>query len=322
MRWQGSWRWLARLAARLTRAGRSWSSRIGGASYDNPEHTFFAYDGAIAADADMIECDLQLTADAVLVCMHDTTVDRTTGGAHHGRVDSYTLRELRAMDFGSWFNGRSPERARDEFVGAEVVPFQEQLECYLRLNPRLRFHVETKAPAEYGGAMEPALVAVLRRVDRRLRTSLASGGDPRTSPIVVQSFELDSLERMKQLAPGLPTAYLFSAPTDPGVLAGGLPEFVDVAAPTYAFLLAHPTFVALAHEQGHDVHTWTVDDPTVVDLLLDQGVDGIFTNRPDVLRARIDARGTGVPSAQRGNPVSFAPGCHGAAGTAHAMPHR
>ena len=49
-----------------------------GASYYAPEHTLFAYDLAMALDADMIECDLQLTKDGVLVCVHDTTIDRTS----------------------------------------------------------------------------------------------------------------------------------------------------------------------------------------------------------------------------------------------------
>ena len=87
-----------------------------GASYDAPEHTRPAYDKAMRDGTDFLECDLQLTQDGVLVCVHDTTVDRTTGGEHSGRVDSYTLAELRAMDFGSWFNEDNPERAKAGYV--------------------------------------------------------------------------------------------------------------------------------------------------------------------------------------------------------------
>jgi glycerophosphoryl diester phosphodiesterase len=274
-----------------------------GASYDNPEHTRPAYDQALRDGADFLECDLQLTKDGVLVCVHDTTVDRTTGGAHTGRVDDFTLAELRRMDFGSWFNDSRPERAKPAFAGQRIVTLEEQLGCYLRSAPRSRFHLETKAPAEYDGRMEPELVRVLAE------HHLLDTGDAQTSRVVVQSFELPSLEVMSRLAPEVPRAYLFAAPTDPAVALGQLPGYVDIAAPTYQFLLAQPQFTTLVHEQGVEVHTYTVDDPTTMDALLDLGVDGIFTNRPDVLRERIDARGTGTSPTDRG-PYAGAPrGC-------------
>lgn len=257
-----------------------------GASYDAPEHTRPAYDKALRDGTDFLECDLQLTKDGVLVCVHDTTVDRTTGGKHSGRVDSYTLAELRRMDFGSWFG--------PDFAGERIVTLEEQLGCYLRTAPRSRFHLETKAPAEYDGKMEPELVRVLRKYGL-LRT-----GDAQTSRVVVQSFELDSLEAMAKLAPDVPRAYLFAAPTDPAVLAGQLPDYVDIAAPVAQFVLAHPSFPAIVHDAGIPVHTWTVDDETTMKQLLDLGVDAVFTNRPDVARRIVDARGTGTAPAERG----------------------
>ena len=270
-----------------------------GASFVAPEHTLFAYDKALAFDVDMLECDLQMSKDGVLVCIHDTTVTRTSGGS--GRVDAYTLEQLRQRDWGSWFNAANPARARPEYVGARLVTFEEQLSCYLRHNPRMRFHVETKAPAEYGGRMEPALVALLTRL------GLVSTGnnDIRTSTIVVQSFDLSSLAAIKQLAPTLPTAFLFSAPTDPLIAAGILPGYVDAAAPTSAFLRANPAYVAAVHRNGKPVHTWTVDNPADMDYLLDIGIDGIFSNKPDILRERIDAHGLGADPKARGNPAAF-----------------
>ena len=263
-----------------------------GAPHWRPEHTLYSYDKAMASDVDMIECDLQLTKDGVLVCMHDTTVDRTSDGS--GRADRFTLAELRQLDFGSWF--------APEYAGARIVTFEEQLRCYLRHNPRMRFHVETKAPAEYGGKMEPALVDVLTRLGL-----VATGNqDIQTSTIIIQSFDLGSLAVVKNLAPTLPTAFLFSAPTDANIAAGVLPDYVDAAAPTSAFLLANPGYVALVHRSsGKEVHTWTVDDATQIGLLLDMGVDGIFSNQPELVRAAIDLRGTGVDSSVRGNPRNF-----------------
>lgn len=278
-----------------------------GASSYAPEHTFFAYDQAVEADSDFLECDLQLSADEVLVCVHDTTVDRTSDGA--GRVDAFTLAELRALDFGTWFNDSKPEQARPEYAGAAIVPFEEQLDCYLGINPRIRFHIETKAPSEYDGKMEPLLVDLLRE-----KGLVPAEADAQTSQVIVQSFELESLQAVKQLEPAIPTAYLSVAP-QPEYAAGALPPYVDVAAPSAVYLAANPQFPRLAHDQGHEVHTYTIDDPDQMDFLLDIGVDGIFTNRPDVLRERIDARDTGTTHDQRGNPEEFPHGCPGVAGS-------
>lgn len=273
-----------------------------GASYVAPEHTRPAYDRALRDGTDFLECDLQLTRDGVPVCVHDTTVDRTTGRQHTGRVDAYTLAQLRQMDFGSWFNALHPDRSQPRYAGQRIVTLEEQLSCYLRSAPRSRFHLETKAPAEYAGRMEPALVRVLSRY------GLLDTGDAQSGRVVVQSFDRGSLEVMSRLAPRVPRALLFALPSDPALLRGELPPYVDIAAPAYQFLLANPQFPAAAHDRGVEVHTYTVDDRATMEHLLDLGVDGVFTNRPDVLREVVDARGTGTSPADRG-PYRPRPGC-------------
>jgi glycerophosphoryl diester phosphodiesterase len=272
-----------------------------GASAVAPEHTFAAYDRAVADHADVVECDLQLTKDGVLVCMHDTTVDRTTGGTATGRVDSFTLAQLRAMDFGSWFG--------PAFAGASIVPFEEQLRCYG--DAGVQFYAETKAPAEYGGKMEPALVKLLRRLDLVPR----GRADVNRSKVIVQSFDLSSLETVKRMAPSLPTAWLWVAPPPEAPADGTLPAGVDVMAPTDTAVLANPGLVAVVHADGGAVHTWTVDDPAEMEQLLDLGVDGLFTNHPNVLRAIVDRR-TGHAARPA---VDRAAGCPGVAGTVTAV---
>jgi glycerophosphoryl diester phosphodiesterase len=271
-----------------------------GASAYAPEHTFFAYDLAMEMDADMLECDLFISADEVPVCIHDTTVDRTSNGS--GRVEDLTLAQLRELDFGSWFG--------PEYAGASIVPFEEQMDCYLRHNPRMRFHVETKDSA--GGRAEAVLVDVLSR------KGLIDTGDLNTSTIVMQSFDAASLERIKSLAPTLPTAFLFAAPTSLDValwvITGSGPDYIDAFAPNSAAILADPSSVQRYHANGHHVHTWTVNDRNQMELLLGLGVDGIFTDQPDVLRAAIDSVGEGTTPADRANPMDFARGCPGVAG--------
>lgn len=288
-----------------------------GASAYAPEHTFFAYDLAMEMGTDMQECDLFLTKDEVPVCIHDTTVDRTASGTGSGAVESFTLAELREMDFGTWFNTQNPTRARPEYAGAKVVPFEEQLDCYLRHNPRMRFHVETKDSA--GGRAEQVMVELLTRKGLIATGDIGAGSKRNyaSSTVIVQSFDAGSLERMRSLTPSIPTGFLFAAPnqtTAAWLLAGTGPSYIDAYIPNAAVLLSDASAVSRFHAQGHDVHTWTVNDQAQMNALLLQGVDGLFTNNPDLLRAAIDARGTGTTPEQRGNPPQFARGCPEVAG--------
>jgi glycerophosphoryl diester phosphodiesterase len=227
----------------------------------------------------VLECDLQLTADRQLVCMHDDTVDRTTGGTATGAVDSFTLAQLREMDFGSW---KGPE-----FAGAEVVTLEEQIACYRAVDPTIRYYIETKTQSDDANVMEAQLVDTLKRLD----VTPEFEADLRSSPIIIQSFDLESLETVHDLAPELPTAYLVGVPTDE-LAAGQFPD-VDVLAPSAAVIAAQPDIVDAAHAAGLEVHTWTVDDPVEMASLVAAGVDGFFTNTPSTGRAVVDQAGRG-----------------------------
>ncbi|OCG75795.1 hypothetical protein A7J15_01760 [Microbacterium sediminis] len=277
-----------------------------GASSYVPEHTFPANDLAIEMDADMLECDVMLTEDEQLVCLHDTTIDRTardpeTGERLTGSVDSYTLAELRAMDWGLWKG--------EEFAGATIMPLAEQLMCYRAINPDIRFHLETKPSSPVGDQL---LVDLL---DRLGFIHEGAQPDPQHDQVMIQSFHADSLRRIKAIEPSLATAYL-GVTFPEGTI---VPDTYDAVAPNYKQILEDPAFVGRMHEQGIPVHTWTVDDRAVMDTLIGYGVDGIFSNKPDVARAAVDEAGLGIPASERGNPDAFAHGCEGIAGTVHSI---
>jgi hypothetical protein len=113
---------------------------------------------------------------------------------------------------------------------------------------------------------------------------------------------------IKQLAPTLPTAWLWSVPP-PEAITGEIPAEVDVVAPINLHVQTDLTLVSRMHAIGKPVHVWTVDDPLEMDRLIALGVDGIFSNRPDLLRQRVDAAGVGVPASERANPAALPPGC-------------
>ncbi len=250
-----------------------------GASAYAPEHTFAAYDLALEQGADYLEQDLQLTADGELVVMHDDTLDRTARGpaeACTGLVREKTLAQLRQCDVGSWFNEAYPDLADPAFVDLRIPTMREVIERY---GDDVRYYVETKSPDAQPG-MERALLDVLD--EGALSESLTGP----SRPVIVQSFSIESLRRIADERPDLPLVLLFYLSGSPIA-----PERLDEAAELAVGVGPNArnvdaALVAAAHERCLDVHPYTVDDPAQTDELFAAGVDGVFTNAPDVALAR------------------------------------
>ncbi|MGH7555923.1 MAG: glycerophosphodiester phosphodiesterase [Longimicrobiales bacterium] len=258
-----------------------------GASAYAPEHTLAAYDLALEMGADYIEQDLQMTSDGELIVLHDATLDRTARGAGcTGEVILKTLSAVQSCDVGSWFNERDPARARPEFSTQRVPTLARVLERY---GGRANFYIETKNPEEAPG-MEEKLVAELE-----LHGLLASGtwqataGDPTLRwrampPAVIQSFSEASLRKVRSLAPGLPLVQLFERGASSADFAATLDRTAEYAAGIGPHREdASETLIAAAHARGLVVHPYTVNDEAEMQRLMRLGVDGMFTDRPDVL---------------------------------------
>jgi glycerophosphoryl diester phosphodiesterase/endonuclease/exonuclease/phosphatase family metal-dependent hydrolase len=262
-----------------------------GASGDAPEHTIAAYELALKHGADYVEPDLQLTKDGVLVCLHDTTLERTTNVAQvfpdrarevKGRktwpVADFTLAEIRRLDAGAW---KGPQ-----FAGARVPTFQEMIDV---VKGKAGIIPETKDPALYGRLglnMEKALMEVLRanKLD-------APKADPKT-PVVIQSFSADSLKTLrKDHACKLPLVYLFAGGDTSEARLKQIQEFADGIAPAKPLVLARPEVVKDAHALGMSVTVWTFRSgqtgrfPDVTaemqHFLMELKVDAVFTDNPD-----------------------------------------
>src|SRR5262245_36726479 len=131
-----------------------------GASGYAPEHTFASYDLALEQGADYIEQDLQMTADGVLVVLHDDTLDRTARGPAEsctGPVSEKTLAQLQECEVGSWFNEAHPDLADPAYDGLAIPTMEEVLERY---GTDVRYYIETKALDAQPG-MEQALLDLL-----------------------------------------------------------------------------------------------------------------------------------------------------------------
>ena len=248
-----------------------------GSSSDHAEHTLEAYEKAITEGADALECDVRLTRDGVLVCVHDRRVDRTSDG--RGVVSTLELAELAELDFASWKDRQSdplleasweePDRDRGNVLTLERL-VQLARESVSTSGRPVELHVETKHPTRYGGLVERALVDLLNRY------GLGSAAAP---PVTVMSFAPTSLRRVHVMAPGLPTVLLMDR-VPLRYRDGTLPRHVSVAGPALEIVKAHPGYVGRVHAAGNRVHVWTVDEVVDIDLVRSLGVDAIISNRP------------------------------------------
>ena len=248
-----------------------------GASEDAPEHTLAAYRKALADGADALECDVRLTADGHLVCVHDRRVDRTSDG--RGAVSTLELADLAALDFGSWKDPReSPETVEPERTS--VLTLERLLQLVVDAGRPVELAIETKHPTRWAGRVESRLLEVLRRFDML-------GPD---SPVRVMSFSLRSLQRVREAAPHLATVWLMQFVL-PGYRDGRLPRGVPIAGPSLRLVRSRPEYVARWRAAGYQVHVWTVDEPADVDLCAELDVDAVITNRPRQVRERLAALG-------------------------------
>ena len=267
-----------------------------GASGRWAEHTRAAYLQAIDDGADGLECDVQLTADRVLVCWHDATVDRTSDG--HGPLHAFTWAQLRSLDVASWKDGNLPDRYGP--LPDQLLTFAELVRIALAADRPLVLAVELKHPEPVGFGpsrfdAENAALTVLR----------VAGWDQRTGrlgelAVSFMSFDPASLRHLSSAVPAeslmvltgaagadgeLPAGDSSSALVDSGAVGGVGPAVAAVAAGSEAVR----AWVAA----GVRVRAWTVDDPAALDLCLLAGVQEVTTNYPARVRSLLAERARG-----------------------------
>jgi glycerophosphoryl diester phosphodiesterase len=233
-----------------------------------PENTLAAFEHATSLGFRYLETDVRVTSDGEVVCFHDATLDRVTDG--RGRVQRHALAQLRdLLVHGS----------------AQIPTLAEALEGF----PDSNFTIDLKEEA----ALEP-LAWVLRNERSPERVCIAGSWD-------------GWLSRLARLVPGVHTALGWrSLSALVWRSHTGQPRRRRLAAAPFAHLpirlgsipIVVPRLVADAHDLGVRVVVWTVDSPILMHRLFDAGVDGIITDRPDVLREVLVARGDWSPSTE------------------------
>jgi glycerophosphoryl diester phosphodiesterase len=249
-----------------------------GASAYAPENTLPAIDKAAALGFSWVENDVQRTKDGELVVIHDDSLRRTTNverlfpGRAPWKVKDFTAAEIARLDAGSWFSSA--------YAGTRVPTLEQYMRRVEHNHQKLL--LEIKNPELYPG------------IERQTLKLLGNEGwlDPRhvASRLVVQSFSADSLRTVHALKPAVKTGFLGRpAVADLHRYAG----FADLINPSYGSLSAGYVSTVHTYAGPHarplEVFAWTVDDAARARTVAGYGVDGIITNKPDVVCTALEA---------------------------------
>lgn len=250
-----------------------------GSSAENAEHTLGAYIAALDEGAEALECDVRLTADGHLVCVHDRDLRRTA--QQRGLVSSMELAELEQLDFASWkhpWNDLDDEAPDVDKELDKVLTLRRLLQTAADYARPVELAIETKHPTRYAGLVERRLVDLLDEY----------GWAGKDSPARVMSFSWVALRRVRRLAPDLRLVYLMDSPL---AWASSRP-FAEpdwIAGPGIEVVRKHPDLVRRIRRAGTEVHVWTVNDEADLDLCSDLGVAAVITDRPGPTLAHLEA---------------------------------
>ncbi len=233
-----------------------------------PSNTLYAFRRAAEMGVDMLEMDVHTSADGILVVRHDDTVDSTTDGT--GEIRSKTLAELKGLDAGyTWTEDGQHFPYRNQAI---TIPTLEEVFSAL---PDMPMTIEIKQT-------EPSITQPLCDLIRRYH---------KTTQVIVGSFHNEALDDFRRLCPEVATSghqrdvrtfvYLAMA----GLAGVYSPQTHALQVPRrYGNVeIISPRTLRAAHARGLNVQVWTVNESTEMTDLIELGIDGIITDRPDRL---------------------------------------
>ena len=237
-----------------------------------PGDTLYAFEKAVETGADVLEMDAHITLDGEIVLMHDEKVDRTTDGS--GRIEDLLLSKLKLLDAAyRWSNDGGatfPYRGQ----GIQVPTLDELFERF----PDKRYLIEIKLTRN---PIHQPLCEMIREYGMQEK-------------VVVASFHDDSMALFRETCPEVATSASKGEVT-PFVILGKLflsgwlsPEYQSLQVPwetseSYGIPIMTERFIREAHAKNLHVEPWTVNDPALIKQHIQWGVDGIITDRPDVM---------------------------------------
>ncbi|AZI44579.1 glycerophosphodiester phosphodiesterase (plasmid) [Deinococcus psychrotolerans] len=236
-----------------------------------PSNTLLAFDNAAKLGIQMLDTDMHATQDGALVLSHDETVDRLTDG--HGKIRELSLAQLKSFDAGYRFTAD----------GGQTYPFRGQglsiptLDEALSAHPELPWTIEIKQDTP---SIAAPFCAALRQHGVTGKVMVASFSDKAMQDFRAECPEVATSMTESELRPLVLLSKIGLAN-----LAGAPGQAAQVPVRSGGLEVVTPSFVRQMHGRGVAVHVWTINDPAEMRRLLSMGVDGIDTDRPDLLRA-------------------------------------
>ncbi len=246
-----------------------------------PGNTLYAFEHAVEIGADVLEMDAHITEDGFIVLMHDEEVDRTTDGS--GLVEDLTLAELRELDAAyTWTND---EGKTFPFRGQEIqVPTLEEVFQHF---PEMRYLIEIKLTAN---PIEGPLCDLIRAHNMQEK-------------VMIASFHDEAMQRFRETCPEVATSASRGEVTRFVLLgkaflsAWTAPQYESIQPPydprqSMNIPIMTERFIQEAHAKNVKVEPWTVDDPELMQQYIEWGVDGIITDRPDLMIQVLEEMGS------------------------------
>ncbi|WP_405838908.1 glycerophosphodiester phosphodiesterase [Streptomyces sp. NBC_01518] len=248
-----------------------------GASSYAPENTLASIDKAAQLGFQWVENDVQRTKDGELVVIHDDSLKRTTDvqkvfpDRAPWKVKDFTAAEIARLDAGSWFG--------PAFTGTRVPTLTQYMREVEHNHESLL--LEIKNPELYPGIEQQTL--------KLLGNEGWLDEEHLDDRLIVQSFSADSIRIVHDLKPAIRTAFLGT----PAVSAlQSYAAFTDLINPSYGSISMGYVSAVHGHTGPHgspmEVYAWTVDDAPTAWKVAGYGVDGIITNKPDVVRSALN----------------------------------
>jgi glycerophosphoryl diester phosphodiesterase len=232
-----------------------------GASAYFPENTLPSFEGAIAMGADMVEFDVQLTADKEVVVFHDENISRCMNGK--GRIADHTLAQLKKLDAGNWYG--------KDFKDTRIPTLAEALSvCKNKIAVNIEIKTESVSKMFFGGIEEKCLKIVKQ--------------DGMNDHVVFSSFDPRAIMHLKQIDNNVTVAVLFEKKHYGSKLPSDIIESVGADAFNCSSSEFNQKWLANVKLNNIPVNIYTVNDAKNMRRFINMGVSGIFTNKPDILK--------------------------------------
>ncbi|KAA5803500.1 glycerophosphodiester phosphodiesterase [Alkalicaulis satelles] len=232
-----------------------------------PANTLEALAQAVEDGADVLEVDTQMTADGVLVLMHDDTVDRTTNGS--GLVSELTLEQIVRLDAAFGYAGEDPDRFMRQ--GVRVPTLAEAFDAHRDM----RWIAEIKPDTQEAALAMCQTIREAGMADR----------------VMVGSFHDNAMAHFREACPEVATgmasnealSFYIAARAGVADLHPTRAHALQIPPRASGLDVTHPRLIEAAHARGLLVQVWTINDPAEMEGLMARGVDGIITDRVDVM---------------------------------------